>query len=156
MIIVERRLRKMNQQQRDEILINLSKQYDVLNQGQQGLKKEMQETKKEMQEIKKEMWSAQKIIQRKLEIEEEARKLMQRQQEEMKHTQRTMQEELTRLGNIVTRMEYEHGRKLDMILEVLTGHEAKLQEHEKRFEKDEKIIELHGHQIYGIEQKMQA
>lgn len=74
----------------------------------------------------------------------------------MNNTQRTMQEELTRLGNIVARMEHEHGRKLDMILEVLTGHDEKLQEHEKRFEKDEKIIELHGHQIYGIEQKMQA
>lgn len=95
--------RKMNQQERDKMLVELNSNYQVMN-----------------------------------------------------NTQRTMQEELTRLGNIVARMEHEHGRKLDMILEVLTGHDEKLQEHEKRFEKDEKIIELHGHQIYGIEQKMQA
>lgn len=32
----------------------------------------------------------------------------------------------------------------------------KKEEHEKRFEKDEKVIEMHGHQIYEIEQKMKA
>ena len=74
----------------------------------------------------------------------------------MKKEQISMREELTRLGNTVTRIEYEHGRKLDMILEVLTGHGEKLDKHDERFEKDERVIEMHGHQIYTIEQKMQA
>lgn len=116
--------RKMNQQERDKMLVELNSNYQVMNNTQQQMLKDQQELKEN--------------------------------QKELNHTQRTMQEELTRLGNIVARMEHEHGRKLDMILEVLTGHDEKLQEHEKRFEKDEKIIELHGHQIYGIEQKMQA
>ena len=60
-----------------------------------------------------------------------------------------MQEEFQRLKNTVTVIEYEHGKKLDLILEVLT-------QHEDRFDKDEKIIEMHGHQIYGLEKKLKA
>ncbi len=67
-----------------------------------------------------------------------------------------MQEEFQRLKNTVTVIEYEHGKKLDLILEVLTGHTDKLEQHEDRFDKDEKIIEMHGHQIYGLEKKLKA
>lgn len=74
-------------------------------------------------------------------------------QEELFKSQKQMQEELTRVGNTVAKIEYEHGTKIDLILEVLTGHGEKIEEHDKRFEKDEKIIEMQGYKIYGIEQK---
>lgn len=74
-------------------------------------------------------------------------------QEELFKNQKQMQEELTRVGNTVAKIEYEHGRKIDLILDVLTGHGEKIEEHDKRFEKDEKIIEMQGYKIYGIEQK---
>lgn len=77
-----------------------------------------------------------------------------KEQEEMKKEQQEMREELTKVGNTVTKIEYEHGQKIDLILDILTGHGEKLEEHERRFEKDEKIIELHGHKIYAIEQKI--
>ena len=117
---------------------------------------EMKKEKLEMKEMQKEIWTSQRIMEERQKIVEDTQKYMQQQQEEMKNRQTSMEEELKRLGNTVTRMEYEHGRKLDMILEVLAGHTDKLEEHERRFEKDEKIIEMHGHQIYGIEQKIQA
>lgn len=74
-------------------------------------------------------------------------------QEELFKNQKQMQEELTRVGNTVAKIEYEHGRKIDLILDVLTGHGEKIEEHDKRFEKDEEIIEIHGCKIFGIEQK---
>ena len=77
-------------------------------------------------------------------------------QNEMIKTQNEMQEEFQRLKNTVTVIEYEHGKKLDLILEVLTGHTDKLEQHEDRFDKDEKIIEMHGHQIYGLEKRLKA
>ena len=64
-----------------------------------------------------------------------------------------MKEELTRLGNTVAKIEYEHGTKIDLILDVITGHGERLEEYSKRFEKDEKIIEMQGYKIFGIEQK---
>ena len=64
-----------------------------------------------------------------------------------------MREELTRVGNTVTKIEYEHGRKIDLILEVLTDHTEKLEENEKRYEKDQRVIEMYGHKIYALEQQ---
>ncbi len=74
-------------------------------------------------------------------------------QQEMKKEQQNMREELTKVGNTVTRIEYEHGRKIDIILEVLTGHTEKLEENEKQHEKEQKIIEMYGHKIYALEQQ---
>ncbi len=74
-------------------------------------------------------------------------------QEELFRNQKEMREELTRVGNTVAKIEYEHGRKIDLILDVLTGHGEKLEEHDKRLEKDEKIIQNQGYRIYALEQK---
>ncbi len=78
---------------------------------------------------------------------------MEARQDKMEEKQDAMQEELIRIGNTVTRIEYEHGQKLDLILDVLIGHGEKLEEHDKRFEKNEKILEMHGHRIYALEQR---
>lgn len=80
-------------------------------------------------------------------------KRMEERQDRMEKKQDAMQEELIKIGNTVTRMEYEHGQKLDLILEVLTGHSEQLQKQEERFEKDEKILEMHGNQIYWLEEE---
>lgn len=74
-------------------------------------------------------------------------------QEDLSNNQKEIKEELTRLGNTVAKIEYEHGAKIDLILDVLTGHGERLEEYSKRFEKDEKIIEMQGYKIFGIEQK---
>ena len=99
------------------------------------MKKDQQEMKKEQQEMKKEQQEMKSDI------------------KELKTKQEKMQEELTRIGNTVTVMECEHGEKIQLILDTLVGHIEKFENHEERFEKDEKIIELHGHQIYGLEAK---
>ena len=74
-------------------------------------------------------------------------------QEDLSNNQEEIKEELTRLGNTVAKIEYEHGTKIDLILDVITGHGERLEEYSKRFEKDEKIIEMQGYKIFGIEQK---
>ncbi len=76
-------------------------------------------------------------------------------QQEMQKEQQEMKEELKNLGNTVTKIEYEHGRKIDLILDVLTGHTEKFEENEKRYEKDQKVIEMYGHKIYALEQQKQ-
>ena len=53
-----------------------------------------------------------------------------------------MQEELTRIGNTVTIMENEHSKKIDLILEVIVGHTEKLEEADKKHERNKKVIDI--------------
>lgn len=87
-----------------------------------------------------------KILTIVLKIDEKQDRLEER-QDKMEETQKQMQEELTRVGNTVAVIEHEHGRKIDLILEVLTGHTEKLEEHDKEFEKGGKILQMHDNKI---------
>lgn len=93
-----------------------------------------------------------------LEVQQEMKqdfKAMAKRQDQMEQTQKEMREELKKVGNTVTKIEYEHGRKIDLILDVLTGHTEKFEENERRYEKDQKVIEMYGHKIYALEQQKQ-
>ncbi|MCI8471039.1 MAG: hypothetical protein HFJ35_06225 [Clostridia bacterium] len=99
------------------------------------------------------MLEKQDIMEKRQDRMEKRQDKMEARQDKMEEKQDAMQEELIRIGNTVTRIEYEHGQKLDLILDVLIGHGEKLEEHDKRFEKNEKILEMHGHRIYALEQR---
>ena len=114
----------MNQQQRDELLMNIYRE-------QQDMQKHQSKTDELLLSMKKHQDKTDKIL-------------------------LDMKGELTRLGHTVAKIEIEHGRKIDLILDVLTGHTDKLEEHDKRFEKDEKLIEMQGHRIYALEQRKKA
>ncbi len=121
----------------------MEKKQDEMLKEQEKMKEQMKRFEAEQKEMKEEMKTFQEEQQ---EMKEEI-KISKNERQEMK-------KELLNLGNTVARIEYEHGRKLDIILDVLTGHTEKLEVHEKRFEKDEKITQIQGHKIYGIEQAM--
>ncbi len=118
----------MKQEERDELLIKIVK-------GQEELFKRQEKTDAIINKI---LQNQDKLF---------------KGQEELANNQKEMKEELTRLGNTVAKIEYEHGTKIDLILDVITGHGERLEEYSKRFEKDEKIIEMQGYKIFGIEQK---
>lgn len=114
----------MNQQQRDELLMNIYRE-------QQDMQKHQSKTDELLLSMKKHQDKTDEFL-------------------------LDMKGELTRLGHTVAKIEIEHGRKIDLILDVLTGHTDKLEEHDKRFEKDEKLIEMQGHRIYALEQRKKA
>ena len=120
--------RNMKQEERDELLIKIVK-------GQEELFKRQEKTDAIINKI---LQNQDKLF---------------KGQEDLSNNQKEMKEELTRLGNTVAKIEYEHGTKIDLILDVITGHGERLEEYSKRFEKDEKIIEMQGYKIFGIEQK---
>ena len=134
--------RNMNQEERDELLIKIVK-------GQEELFKGQEELYKGQQELFKRQEKTDAIINKILQNQDKLFKG----QEELANNQKEMKEELTRLGNTVAKIEYEHGTKIDLILDVITGHGERLEEYSKRFEKDEKIIEMQGYKIFGIEKK---
>ncbi|MCI8760838.1 MAG: hypothetical protein HFJ34_07000 [Clostridia bacterium] len=135
----------------------MEKKQDEMLKEQEKMKEQMKRFEAEQKEMKEEM---KRFEAEQKEMKEEM-KTFQEEQQEMKeeikiskNERQEMKKELLNLGNTVARIEYEHGRKLDIILDVLTGHTEKLEVHEKRFEKDEKITQIQGHKIYGIEQAM--
>ena len=81
---------------------------------------------------------------------------MKQHQEATDKTLADIKEELTRVGNTVTRIEYEHGRKLDILFDAVTGNTQKLEEHENRFEKNEKILDKHSDEIYYLTTRLEA
>lgn len=142
----------MKQEERDEILIKILAGQEKLFKGQNELFKGQKDLYKRQEKTDEVI---NKILAGQDELFKGQNELF-RGQDELFKNQKEMQEELTRVGNTVAKIEYEHGRKIDLILDVLTGHGEKLEEYGKRFDKDEKIIEIHGCKIFGIEQKMKA
>ncbi len=66
-----------------------------------------------------------------------------------------IEEELRTLSGRVAVIEKEHGEKLQILLDVVTGNSKKSKELEKRIEKDEKIINRHSDEIYYLKEKVQ-
>ena len=64
-----------------------------------------------------------------------------------------IKEEQRNLSRTVAKIEVEHGEKLQILLDVVTAHEEKHKEFEKRFEEDEKILDRHSDQIYYLQLK---
>ena len=64
-----------------------------------------------------------------------------------------MKEDLRNLSRTVAKIEVEHGEKLQILLDVVTGQEQKNKEFEKRFEDDERILNRHSDEIYYLKLK---
>lgn len=64
-----------------------------------------------------------------------------------------IKKEIRTLSGRVAVIEKEHGDKLQILLDVVTGNSEKNKELEKRIEKDEKIINRHSDEIYYLKKK---
>lgn len=71
----------------------------------------------------------------------------------VKNDMKEIKEEQRNLSRTVAKIEVEHGEKLQILLDVVTGQEEKNKEFEKRFEEDEKILDRHSDQIYYLQLK---
>lgn len=135
----------MTEQERDQILLDIKKKVETtdvividIKNKQEEMIKEQQEMKREQQEMKKEQQE------------------MKKEQQAMKKEQQEIRKELTKIGNTVTRIEYEHGEKLDTLFDAFTIHSETLSNYKNRFKKDERIISKHSDEIYYIKTKLQA
>ncbi len=139
----------MEQEERDQLLVKIANKQEVTEQVISKILYDLERLYKGQEILVKgqeELYKGQEAL---VKGQEELFKG----QEELFRNQKEMREELTRVGNTVAKIEYEHGRKIDLILDVLTGHGEKLEEHDKRLQKDEKIIQNQGYRIYALEQK---
>ncbi len=128
----------MTQKERDNILLNI---FDE----QKQMKKEIGEIKKEQREMKKDQKNMQKEIG---DIKKEQR--------EVKKKQEEMQSSIDSMNSSMAVIEHVHGEKLQILLDVITGHIEKFEENNKRIKKCENQIDIHTSEIFYLKEKVQG
>ena len=77
-------------------------------------------------------------------------------QEELFKGQEKLSKDLDNLSLSVARIEADHGGKLDILLDVVTGHTEKFTSVNERVEKCEKRLDNHDDKIYVLNSVVQA
>ena len=119
------------QEERDKILNDLKKGQEKLFKGQEELFKGQDELFK----------GQEKLISRVDKIEE---------------NQQDMKTEMTKISQTVARIEVEHGEKLEILLDVVTGHTKQISSIKERVEKCEKRLDNHDDKFYVLNSAVQA
>ena len=124
-----------------EMLKDLKKGQDELFRGQNELFKGQNERDKILNELQKgqeKLFKGQKQL---FEIEE---------------NQQDMKTEMTKISQTVARIEVEHGEKLEILLDVVTGHTKQISSIKERVEKCEKRLDNHDDKFYVLNSAVQA
>ena len=77
-------------------------------------------------------------------------------QEKLFNGQEETNKELRKLSQTVARIEYEHGGKIQAILDTISSYPEKFESIENRLESIETKIDRHSDQIYCLNSKVQA
>ena len=118
----------MTDKERDELLINMANDMKKRDELLINMANDVKNLKNDMKNVKNDMNNVKSDI------------------KEIKKEQRS-------LNRAVAKIEVEHGEKLQILLDVVTGQEEKNEEFERRFEEDEKILDRHSDQIYYLQLK---
>ena len=65
-------------------------------------------------------------------------------------------EELRKISKTVAKIEVEHGEKLEILLDVVTGHTKQISSIKERVEKCEKRLDNHDDKFYVLNSAVQA
>lgn len=125
----------MTNKERDELLINMAN--DMKN-----VKNDMKERDVILQKLSDDMKERDKLLTN-----------MANDMNNMQNEMKEIKEEQRNLSRTVAKIEVEHGEKLQILLDVVTGQDEKNKKFEKRFEEDEKILDRHSDQIYYLQLK---
>lgn len=76
--------------------------------------------------------------------------------EKQQKMEKNLLEKINQVSLAVARIEVEHGEKLDILLDVVTGHTEKFNSVNKRVEKCEKRLDNHDDKIYALNSAVRA
>ncbi len=146
----------MTDAQRDELLIDISKQVKEQNEH-------MQKHDKLLIDISKQVKGHDELL---IDISKQVKEQSEQIKEQNEHLKnhdnlfkkvfneiKEVKAEQRNLSRTVAKIEVEHGEKLQILLDVVTGQEQKNKEFEKRFEDDERILNRHSDEIYYLKLK---
>ena len=128
-----------------EILLDLKRGQEELFIGQEERDKILLDLKKGQEELfkgQKQLFESQeKLINRVDKIEER---------------QQNMDNKIDKISQSVAVIENDHGEKLQVLLDVVTGHIKKFDSENKRIEKCEERLDEHDNKIYALNSAVQA
>lgn len=126
----------MTDKERDELLINIFN--DVKN-----VKNDVKELKSNVKEIEGNINKMQDNINE-----------MQGNMNKIENKLNEIEKEQRNLSITVAKIEYEHGNKLQAVLDVLCGQQQKNEEFEEKFNEHDKILSKHDDEIFYLKEKI--
>lgn len=135
-----------------EMLKDLKKGQDELFRGQNELFKGQNERGKILNELQK---GQEKLFKGQKQLFESQEKLISR-VDKIEENQQDMKTEMTKISQTVARIEVEHGEKLEILLDVVTGHTKQISSIKERVEKCEKRLDNHDDKFYVLNSAVQA
>ena len=76
--------------------------------------------------------------------------------DKIEENQQEMKTEITKISQTVSRIEVEHGEKLEILLDVVTGHTKQINSVNARVEKCEKRLDNHDDKFYALNSVVRA
>lgn len=135
-----------------EMLKDLKKGQDELFRCQNELFKGQNERDKILNELQK---GQEKLFKGQKQLFESQEKLISR-VDKIEENQQDMKTEMTKISQTVARIEVEHGEKLEILLDVVTGHTKQISSIKERVEKCEKRLDNHDDKFYVLNSAVQA
>ena len=120
------------------------------------LKDAQKETFKRLDELGQKQEETTKRLDEFGEKQEETFKRLDELGEKQQKMEKNLLEKINQVSLAVARIEVEHGEKLDILLDVVTGHTEKFNSVNKRVEKCEKRLDNHDDKIYALNSAVRA
>ena len=113
-------------------------------------------TQKERDNILLDIFDEQKQMKKEIGEIKKEQKEMREEQKEVKKKQEEMQNSIDSMNSSMAVIEHVHGEKLQILLDVITGHIEKFEENNKRIKKCENQIDIHTSEIFYLKEKVQG
>ncbi len=128
----------MTQEERDNLLLDLKK-------GQEDRDKILQDLKKGQEELFIGQEDRDKILQD-----------LKKGQEDLKEELKETNLEVRKISKTVAKIEYEHGNKIQILLEMVTSHIKKFDSVDNTLDSHKDRLDQHDNEIYCLNSKVQA
>ena len=139
-----------------ELLIDLKDAQKETFKRLDELGQKQEETTKRLDEFGQKQEETAKRIDEFGEKQEETFKRLDELGEKQQKMEKNLLEKINQVSLAVARIEVEHGEKLDILLDVVTGHTEKFNSVNKRVEKCEKRLDNHDDKIYALNSAVRA
>ena len=147
----------MENQEIGEVILKIYEEQKKTNEIINGMGKEIKGIKKETKGIDERLNGLEKKVDLGFEdLASEIRKVNARvdnlelEGKDTREIIKIIQQEIRRLGGDIAVIQHEHGKKLDILFDAVTGNEERNKETKERFENIEKILEKHSNEIYYL------
>ena len=120
------------------------------------LKDAQKETFKRLDELGQKQEETTKRLDELGQNQEETTKRLDEFEQKQEKMEKNLLEKINQVSLAVARIEVEHGEKLDILLDVVTGHTEKFNSVNKRVEKCEKRLDNHDDKIYALNSAVRA